>query len=54
MHHFVSGRKRNYYGKDDVIVYRLNRDGQTPPGEVPGLRCERPDADLWRCLLADV
>jgi urate oxidase/2-oxo-4-hydroxy-4-carboxy-5-ureidoimidazoline decarboxylase len=35
MHHFVSGRKRNYYGKDDVIVYRLNRDGQTPLGECP-------------------
>jgi urate oxidase / 2-oxo-4-hydroxy-4-carboxy-5-ureidoimidazoline decarboxylase len=32
MHHFVSGSKRNYYGKDDVIVYRLNRDGQTPGG----------------------
>ncbi len=35
MHHFVSGSKRNYYGKDDVIVYRLNRDGQTPSGEGP-------------------
>jgi urate oxidase len=35
MHHFVSGSKRNYYGKDDVIVYRLNRDGQTPPGQSP-------------------
>jgi hypothetical protein len=35
MHHFVSGSKRNYYGKDDVIVYRLNRDGQTPSGECP-------------------
>jgi urate oxidase len=35
MHHFVSGGKRNYYGKDDVIVYRLNRDGQTPAGECP-------------------
>jgi urate oxidase / 2-oxo-4-hydroxy-4-carboxy-5-ureidoimidazoline decarboxylase len=35
MHHFVSGGKRNYYGKDDVIVYRLNRDGQTPAGESP-------------------
>ena len=35
MHHFVSGSKRNYYGKDDVIVYRLNRDGKTPGGECP-------------------
>ena len=35
MHHFVSGSKRSYYGKDDVIVYRLNRDGQTPAGESP-------------------
>jgi urate oxidase / 2-oxo-4-hydroxy-4-carboxy-5-ureidoimidazoline decarboxylase len=35
MHHFVSGSKRNYYGKDDVIVYRLNRDGHTPSGECP-------------------
>jgi urate oxidase / 2-oxo-4-hydroxy-4-carboxy-5-ureidoimidazoline decarboxylase len=35
MHHFLSGSKRNYYGKDDVIVYRLNRDGQTPSGQCP-------------------
>ena len=35
MHHFLSGSKRNYYGKGDVIAYRLNRDGQTPPGESP-------------------
>jgi urate oxidase len=35
MHHFVSGSKRNYYGKDDVIVYRLNRDGKTPSGQSP-------------------
>jgi urate oxidase / 2-oxo-4-hydroxy-4-carboxy-5-ureidoimidazoline decarboxylase len=26
---FASGWKRSYYGKGDVIVYRLNRDGQT-------------------------
>lgn len=25
---FASGWKRNYYGKGDVIVYRLNRDGK--------------------------
>jgi urate oxidase / 2-oxo-4-hydroxy-4-carboxy-5-ureidoimidazoline decarboxylase len=35
MHHFLSGNKRSYYGKDDVIVYRLNRDGQTPLGQCP-------------------
>ena len=27
MQHFASGDKRNYYGKSDVIVYRLNRAG---------------------------
>jgi len=32
---FASGWKRNYYGKGDVIVYRLNRDGRTPPGQSP-------------------
>jgi urate oxidase/2-oxo-4-hydroxy-4-carboxy-5-ureidoimidazoline decarboxylase len=26
MNHFASGRKRSYYGKGDVIVYRLHRD----------------------------
>jgi len=35
MHHFVTFSKRNYYGKDDVIAYRLNRDGQTPAGQCP-------------------
>ena len=35
MYQFTSGNKRNYYGKGDVIVYRLNRDGQTPPGKSP-------------------
>ncbi len=29
MHQFTSGWKRNYYGKGDVIVYRLNRRGNT-------------------------
>jgi urate oxidase / 2-oxo-4-hydroxy-4-carboxy-5-ureidoimidazoline decarboxylase len=33
--HFVGGSKRNYYGKGDVIVYRLNRDGRTPSGKCP-------------------
>jgi urate oxidase/2-oxo-4-hydroxy-4-carboxy-5-ureidoimidazoline decarboxylase len=32
---FASGWKRNYYGKGDVIVYRLNRDGQPPAGQSP-------------------
>ena len=31
MHNFSSGEKRNYYGKADVIVYRLHRDGAPPP-----------------------
>jgi urate oxidase/2-oxo-4-hydroxy-4-carboxy-5-ureidoimidazoline decarboxylase len=35
MHNFASGKKRNYYGKADVIAYRLNRDGHTPPGALP-------------------
>jgi urate oxidase len=32
---FASGWKRNYYGKGDVIVYRLHRDGQVPTGRSP-------------------
>ena len=35
MEQFASGWKRSYYGKGDVIVYRLNRDGVTPPGQSP-------------------
>lgn len=35
MEQFASGWKRNYYGKGDVIVYRLNRDGQAPAGQSP-------------------
>jgi urate oxidase/2-oxo-4-hydroxy-4-carboxy-5-ureidoimidazoline decarboxylase len=31
MHHFASGPKRSYYGKGDVTVYRLNRNGAHPP-----------------------
>ncbi len=31
MHHFSSGHHRNYYGKADVIAYRLRRDGAPPP-----------------------
>jgi urate oxidase len=33
--HFASGWKPNYYGKGDVIVYRLNRDGKTAGGASP-------------------
>jgi urate oxidase len=33
MHTFASGPKRNYYGKADVPVYRLHRDGNVPPGQ---------------------
>src|SRR5438477_11305551 len=29
MHQFASGWKRNYYGKGDVTIYRLHRDGRT-------------------------
>ena len=32
---FASGPKRHYYGKGDVIAYRLNRDGQSPAGKGP-------------------
>ena len=35
MEQFASGWKRNYYGKGDVIVYRLNRDAQAPAGASP-------------------
>ena len=35
MEQFASGWKRHYYGKGDVIVYRLHRDGQAPSGESP-------------------
>ncbi len=30
MQQFASGWKQNYYGKGDVIVYRLRRDGHSP------------------------
>jgi hypothetical protein len=32
---FASGWKQHYYGKGDVIVYRLNRDGRVPEGQSP-------------------
>jgi urate oxidase / 2-oxo-4-hydroxy-4-carboxy-5-ureidoimidazoline decarboxylase len=32
---FASGWKRNYYGKGDVIVYRLERETPAPPGRKP-------------------
>ncbi len=32
---FASGWKRNYYGKGDVIAYRLNRDGKIGAGASP-------------------
>ena len=35
MHYFASGWKRSYYGKGDVIVYRLHRDGSAPAGQSP-------------------
>jgi urate oxidase len=33
MHTFASGPKRSYYGKGDVSVYRLFREGNAPPGQ---------------------
>ena len=33
MEQFASGWKQSYYGKGDVIVYRLNRDGCTPENQ---------------------
>lgn len=35
MEQFASGWKRNYYGKGDVIVYRLNRDGVAANDQSP-------------------
>ncbi|MCU1262760.1 MAG: Urate oxidase [Bryobacterales bacterium] len=35
MKQFASGPKRNFYGKGDVTVYRLVRDGRAPEGESP-------------------
>jgi urate oxidase len=35
MERFASGWKQNYYGKGDVIVYRLDRDGDVPEGCCP-------------------
>ena len=35
MEHFASGPKPHYYGKGDVIVYRLQRDGRTRDGASP-------------------
>ena len=54
MEHFASGWKRNYYGKGDVIVYRLNRDGTAPAVQQVRLWRERHHAGLRRCILADL
>ena len=35
MNRFASGGKQNYYGKGDVVVYRLNRHGKVPAGCSP-------------------
>jgi urate oxidase/2-oxo-4-hydroxy-4-carboxy-5-ureidoimidazoline decarboxylase len=35
MNQFASGTKRNYYGKGDVVVYRLQRQGKPPQGRSP-------------------
>jgi len=35
VHEFASGWKRSYYGKADVIAYRLQRDGNAAAGTSP-------------------
>ncbi len=35
MEQFASGWKRSYYGKGDIMAYRLNRDGVTAAGQSP-------------------
>jgi len=35
MNQFASGPKRNFYGKGDVVVYRLHRQGNAPEGRSP-------------------
>lgn len=35
MEQFATSSTRSYYGKGDVIVYRLHRDGNAPPGQSP-------------------
>jgi len=35
MNQFASGKKRSYYGKGDVIAYRLHRQGNQPQGQSP-------------------
>ncbi len=35
MRQFTTGWKRNYYGKADVIAYRLHRAGNQPAGQSP-------------------
>jgi urate oxidase len=35
MEQFASGWKQSYYGKGDVIVYRLHRAGNAPEGQSP-------------------
>ena len=35
MEYFASGWKGSYYGKGDIVAYRLNRDGVVPLGKSP-------------------
>ena len=35
MNRFSSGKKSSYYGKGDVIAYRLHREGNEPAGQSP-------------------
>ena len=48
MNYFASGRKRHYYGKGDVIAYRLNRDGP-----VPGAQCRVFGANVLMLVYGD-
>ena len=54
MEQFASGWKRNYYGKGDVIVYRLNRDGSVPAGASPVFGANVLMLALRRRVLADL
>ena len=45
MEHFSTGRKKNYYGKGDVIAYRLHR-GETHRG-LPGRGSRRNPPPTW-------
>ena len=47
---FATGPKRHYYGKGDVIVYRLNRDGRARAGGSPVFGANVLMLALRRCF----